>query len=203
MSRFLKLWVIPPVLLALAVLFTWTGVEIALDGEKLTQRSRIEAPAEQLVQDPEDSVEAFDHVRQAGASDNLLRIEAKTFSADWEHWHRHAVNTAAQRGWYPHSVEDDRTRMIVPERDRELLDGISVDPYGWLEEMRSNGPAMPPRLGDNPVHVTISTVHADYAPAKKYGQAILILLFALFLLGPTWAVMMKNDRSTAIRNERT
>lgn len=197
MSRFLKLWVIPPVLLTLAGLCTWAGVEIALDGEELTRRSRIEAPAEQLAQDPQDSVEGLHHVQQAGASDNLLRIEAKTFSADWENWNRHAVNTALQRGWYPHSLEDDRTRMIVPNRDRELLDGISVDPYGWLEEMRTNGPATPPKLGDNPVYVTILTVHADHAPAKKYGQAILILLFALFLLGPTWAVMMENDRTQA------
>ena len=169
------------ILLALAAICASCYVGMMREGKELDQRSRIDAPEERIVQGQQDLAQALNHLHQAGASDNHLELQARMFVADREDWKRQAANVAAQRGWYAHSIQENPMRIIVPERDRDTLAGIQEDAYGWLEEMRSAGPATAPSLGENPVHVSIQARPTDSEAEVRYLVGILAIPMGFIL----------------------
>ena len=201
MKSFLGRTATSAILFALAALCILWLLAIAEDARELDQRSKIEAPAERFIQGSQDLAQALHHLHQAGASDNHLRIETKMFIADRDHWKRHAANIAAQRGWYAHSLQENPMRMIVPERERETLAGIEGDPYGWLEQMRSNGPAIPPSLGQNPVHVSVRAEDMDSAANLKYGLTALPIGLGISLTVLALTVLPVGRRAQPTRRE--
>lgn len=92
-------------------------------------------------------------------------------------------------------------RMIVPERDRETMAGIEGDPYRWLEQMRSNGPAIPPSLGGNPVHVSVRAEDADSAVDFKYGLTALPIGLGVILTVLGLTVLPVGRRAQPITSE--
>ena len=190
-------------LLAMAGLCGWWVQELLQDARELERSSSsLEKPEIRLVQNPKDSVEALHHLHQRNASTNHMGLEATMLKGDRGNWSRHAANIAAQRGWYAHQVVSNPTLIIVPERDRELLEGIPADPYGWLQKMQTDGPAAPPDLGEDPIHVGIWTVSEDTGAGRKQALAVLplvlgIILFASGLSAP----FIMDPNGTALRNK--
>lgn len=201
MRSFLGRTAASAILFGLAGLCVLWCLEISEDIQELNERSRIGPPAERFIQGSQDLAQALHHLHQAGASDNHLSIETKMFIADRDHWKRHAANIAAQRGWYAHSLQENPMRMIVPERDMEALAGMEEDPYGWLEQMRSNGPATPPSLGENPVHVSVRAEDMDSAANLKHGLTALPIGLGIILTLLALTMLPVGRRAQPIRGE--
>ena len=132
----------------------------------LGRRSFLEPPEVRLVQNHENTGEAIHHVHQAATSWNRITASPKVHPADQEDWKKHTANAAVQRGWYPHTGENQQLNLIVPERDRNLLEGLEEDAYDWLENVSVQGaPAIAPEVGKRP-----AARHVNANPCRRRAK---------------------------------
>ena len=178
-------------LLMLALTATCGLVTYNLTSEagELGRRSLLEPPEVRLLQNHANTGEAIHHVHQAATSWNRMTASPKVHPADQEDWKRHTANAAVQQGWYPHTDGNQRLNLIVPERDRNLLEGLEEDAYDWLEKVSVRGaPAIGPELGKDPLHVTLTPTQVDDAPSNMYLAALAPIILGCLFMGAGVAV---------------
>ena len=111
-----------------------------------------------MVQDPETLTLALAALALESASENRVSLELDIWAEDRVATTQRFYNIAAQKGWFPHSLEKNTIDIILPAEDLETLTQSKEDLYGWLEQHRSDtAPPAPPALGDNPAYVHVWT----------------------------------------------
>ena len=168
----LVLWVLTWSLSAALAFTAYLGFS---HNHHVDQRSQLDHPPSLLVQDLDTLDVAVAALAVESLSDRHSSINVEIWGGDKAIWTKHLSNAATRQGWFPHSLDDQGLRIILPAHDLPLLQAAAEDPYGWLSTHRNDDAnPKPPALGQEPAYVQVHTsIHGQ-------ERAALLLLGAIF-----------------------